>query len=44
MRGELSMGESNFHERGAGFFIIFLKNNEKINMKKFFPTESKEQH
>ena len=41
MRGELPMkefvmGEENFHEGGAGFFSIFLNNNEKINMKKFF--------
>ena len=38
--GELSMeefvmGEVNFHERGAGFFSIFLKSIEKTNMKKF---------
>ena len=33
---EFVMGEENFHEGGAGFFSIFLKNNEKINMKKFF--------
>ena len=40
MRGELSMeelamGKENFHEEGAGFFSIFLKSNEKINMNKF---------
>ena len=29
------MGEENFHEGGAGFFWIFLKSNEKINMEKF---------
>jgi len=40
--GELSleefiMGEVNFHEGSAGFSsIIKKKNNEKINMKKFF--------
>ena len=38
MRGELSMEEfvmreENFHEGDAGFFSIFLKSNEKINMK-----------
>ena len=37
-------GEENFYEGGAGFFRIFLKNNEKMNMKKFFSTESKEQY
>ena len=40
MRGDLSMeeflmGEEIFHEGGAGFFSIFSKNNEKINMKMF---------
>ena len=40
IRGELSMeefvmGKENFHEGGAGFVSIFLKSNEKINMKKF---------
>ena len=43
---ELSMeesliGEENFHEGGAGFSSI--KKNERINMKKVFLTESKEQ-
>ena len=38
--GELSMkefvtGEENFHEGGTGFLSIFLKTNEKINMKSF---------
>ena len=38
--GELSikefvMGEENIHEGGVGFLSIFLKSNEKINMKKF---------
>ena len=34
---EFVMGKENFYEGGAGFFFnIFLKNNEKINMKKFF--------
>ena len=33
---EFFMREENFHEGGAGFFSFFLKNNEKINMKKFF--------
>ena len=43
--GELSfeefvMGEENFHEGSAGFTsIIKKKNNEKINMKKFFQLE-----
>ena len=30
------MGEENFNEKGAGFSSITIKNNEKINMKKFF--------
>ena len=39
MWGKLSMedffiGEESFHEGGAGFSSIILKNNEKINMKK----------
>ena len=34
--GGICHGEENFHEGGAGFLSIFLKNNEKINMKKFF--------
>ena len=34
---EFVMGEENFHEGSAGFTsIIKTKNNEKINMKKFF--------
>ena len=34
------MGEENFHEGSAGFFKHYLKkNNEKINMKKFFFNE-----
>ena len=34
------MGEENFHEGSAGFSsIIKKKNNEKINMKKFFQLE-----
>ena len=33
---EFVMREENFHEGGAGFFIIFKKNNEKINTKKLF--------
>ena len=50
MRGKLSMeefvmGGENFHEEGEGFFLVFfLKNNEKINMKKVLSTKSKEQH
>ena len=49
--GELSieefvMGEENFHEGSAGFTSIIKKKkkNEKINMKKFIPAGSKEQH
>ena len=40
------MGEEKFYEGGAGFSSIIKKkkNNEKINMKKFFSTESKDQH
>ena len=31
--------------KGAQDFLVLLKNNnEKINMKKFFSTESKEKH
>ena len=31
------MGEQKFNEKGAGFFKITIKkNNEKINMEKFF--------
>ena len=33
---EFVIGKENFYEGGAGFLIIILKNNEKINMKKFF--------
>ena len=47
MWGVLSMEEfvlmdENSHEGAQDFFNI--KKNEKINMKKFFSTESKEQH
>ena len=38
---EFVMGEENFHEGGAGFLSIFVKNNEKINMKKFFKLKEK---
>ena len=38
------MGEENFNEGGAVLSSIILKNNEKINMKSFFLTESKEQY
>ena len=42
---EFVMGEENFHEGSTGFSSIILKkNNEKINMKKFFSAGSKEQH
>ena len=42
---EFDMGEENFHEGKAGFSSIILKkDNEKINMKSFFSTGSKEQH
>ena len=30
------MGEQKFNEKGAGFSKITIKNNEKINMEKFF--------
>ena len=33
---EFVLGEENFHEGGAGFSSIILKNIEKIDMKKFF--------
>ena len=37
------MGEEKFNEGGAGFSsIIIKKNNEKINLKKLFPTKSEE--
>ena len=37
MLGKLFMEEENFHEGSAGFpTIIKKKNNEKINMTKFF--------
>ena len=37
------MGEQKFNEKGAGFSKITIKkNNEKINMEKFFSIESKE--
>ena len=44
MLGELSIkefvtGEENFHEQSSGFSSIIKKNNEKINMKKFFQLE-----
>ena len=39
------MVEENIHEGSAGFTSIIKKNNEKINMKKyFFSAVSKEQH
>ena len=48
MLGELSieeffMGEENFHEGSAGFSSIIKKkkNNEKINMIKFFQLEAR---
>ena len=46
MLGEISieefvMGEANLHERSTGFSSI-IKKNEKINMKIFFSTGSKE--
>jgi len=37
---EFIMGEENFHEGRTGFSSIF----KKINMKRFFLTEIKEQH
>ena len=38
--------EERIYMKGAQDFLILLKtkNNEKINMKMFFSTESKEQH
>ena len=37
------MGEQKFNEKGEGFSkIIIKKNNEKMNMEKFFSIESKE--
>ena len=50
MWGDLSLeeyitGKENFNEKGAGFSSITIKkNNEKINMEKFFLVESNEQH
>ena len=42
---EYFMGEEKFNEKGAGLFSITIKkNNENINMKKFFSIESKEKH
>ena len=41
---EFIMGEGNLHEGSAGFSSLFKKNNEKINLKKFFSTESKGQY
>ena len=42
---EYFMGEEKFNEKGAGFSSITIKkNNENINMKKFFSIESKEKH
>ena len=41
---EFVMGEEKFHEGAQDFLTIFLKNNEKINMKFFLSTESKDQH
>ena len=39
------MGKENFHVGGAGFSsIIKRKNNEILNKKQVFSTESKEQH
>ena len=38
----LSWGEEDFHKGEAAFSSIILKNNEKINMKKFFSTGSME--
>ena len=49
MRGELSMekffiGKQISMKGVQDFLAFFEKNDEKINMKKFFSTESKEQH
>ena len=42
---EYFMGEEKFNEKGAGLSSITIKkNNENINMKKFFSIESKEKH
>ena len=40
------MGQEKFNEKDAGFSSITIKkkNNEKINMKKFFSIETKELH
>ena len=36
------MGEQKFNEKGAGFSKITIKkNNEKINMEKFFPLKAR---
>ena len=39
---EYVMGEEKLNEGSAGFSSITIKNNAKINMKKFFSIESKE--
>ena len=41
---EYVMKEEKFNEKGMGFSSITIKKHEKINMKKFFSIESKEQH
>ena len=41
---EFVVGEGNFHERGAGFFSIFFKEQWKNKYEIFFSTESKEEH
>ena len=35
------VGEEKFNEKGAGFSKTTIKNNEKINMKKFFQLRRK---
>ena len=39
---EFVISEENFHEGGAAFSSIILKNNEKNKYEKLFSTESKE--
>ena len=35
------MGEQKFNEKGTGYSKITIKNNEKINMEKFFQLKVK---
>ena len=39
-----SRGKKIFMKRAKDFLALLKRKNEKINMKKFFSTESKEKH